>query len=72
MELELTKSRYPESGITLVVEGKGGTISHGRHGTYTATAYEPAKVTGDADRKSWAGQFTITVAKQPPKLKPPF
>ena len=63
MELELTKSPYPGSGITLVVEGKGGFISHGKHATYTATAFEQGKITGEPDHKSWSGQFTITVSK---------
>ncbi|MBV7514576.1 ATP-binding protein [Pseudomonas sp. PDM25] len=63
MELELTKTPYPDRGIPLVVEGKGGFIRHGEHATYTATAFEQAKVTGEPDRKSWTGQFTITVSK---------
>jgi len=64
MESELTKSPYPDGGITLVVEGKGGFISHGKHATYTATGFEQAEVSGGSDRKSWTGQFTVTVFNQ--------
>ena len=64
MELELTKVPYPDRGIPLVVEGKGGFIRHGEHATYTATAFEQGKITGEPDHKSWSGQFTITVSKQ--------
>ncbi|MBX8557073.1 hypothetical protein K5D56_21650 [Pseudomonas cichorii] len=62
-ELELTKSPYPDGGISLVVEGKGGFITHGKHATYTVTGFEQAEVFGDSDRKSWTGQLTVSVFK---------
>jgi hypothetical protein len=63
MEFELTKSHYPDRGIPLIVEGKGGFIRHGEHATFTATGFEQAKASGQPDRISWTGQFTITVSK---------
>ncbi|WP_137807240.1 MULTISPECIES: ATP-binding protein [unclassified Pseudomonas] len=63
MEFELTKSHYPDRGIPLIVEGKGGFIRHGEHATFTATGFEQAKASGQPDRTSWTGKFTITVSK---------
>ncbi|SBW85405.1 Conserved hypothetical protein (plasmid) [Pseudomonas veronii 1YdBTEX2] len=63
MESGLTKSEFPDRGITLIVEGRGGFIRHGKHATFTATGFEQAEVSGAPGRISWTGQFSVTVSR---------